>query len=153
MQILAFKGDAKSNRWGRVQHQGTFNANPLSAAAGVAVLAEIAKGQVHDHCNRLTDELVEGLRQVLAERGVTGIVHGYRSLVYLFLGSGLTLDNVYSVNTFPMQKLQLAMLLNGVHMIRGTTFVLSGAHSSRDIHMTVAAFDSSIRRLQLECSL
>ena len=38
MSYLATKPTAEENRRAKIAHAGTFNANPLSAAAGVAML-------------------------------------------------------------------------------------------------------------------
>ena len=43
-------GDERWNRYGRVSHSGTFNANPLCAAAGIAYLNLIATGEPTDAC-------------------------------------------------------------------------------------------------------
>jgi glutamate-1-semialdehyde 2,1-aminomutase len=40
-------GDAQWNRHGRVAQQGTFNGNPLSAAAGIACLTQVAAGEMN----------------------------------------------------------------------------------------------------------
>jgi len=43
--FLDYHADAQWNRHGRVAQQGTFNGNPLSAAAGIACLTQVATGK------------------------------------------------------------------------------------------------------------
>ena len=45
MALFDLTGDAYHDRFARVVHQGTFNGAPLSAAAGVAVLKQVATGE------------------------------------------------------------------------------------------------------------
>ncbi len=48
---LAF-GDAAWNEQHKIRHQGTFNANPLSAAAGIVTLEEVRTGAPQVQANR-----------------------------------------------------------------------------------------------------
>jgi hypothetical protein len=45
LAFLATKADPEENRRAKIAHPGTFNANPLTAAAGVAMLSAVADGQ------------------------------------------------------------------------------------------------------------
>ncbi len=153
MQILEFKDTAEANRLRRIAHPGTFNANPLSAAAGAACLSIIAKGEVHEQANRMTDRLREGLKQVLTARGVPGLVHGERSLLHVHLGRDLKPENLATAKTFPPRRLERAMLVNGVHFFSGHLLILSGSHTEEDVDKTIQAFDKAIQRLQGEGDL
>ena len=42
-------GDADYNRNSRIAHNGTFNANPISAAAGIAALKIVANEPINGH--------------------------------------------------------------------------------------------------------
>src|SRR5207249_1910821 len=46
MAMLGFRGDPTWDRASRVAHAGTFNANPLSAAAAIATLTLVADGSL-----------------------------------------------------------------------------------------------------------
>ena len=52
LAYLATKGDPSESRRTKISHHGTFNANPLSAAAGVAMLAAVADGQAIHRANQ-----------------------------------------------------------------------------------------------------
>jgi glutamate-1-semialdehyde 2,1-aminomutase len=49
LDCIHFRGQAEWDAHSRVAHQGTFNANPLSAAAAVAMLETIADGKPQAH--------------------------------------------------------------------------------------------------------
>src|SRR5690606_30967174 len=63
-------GAAASRKREKVQHPGTFNANPVSAAAGIAALDIVA---TTDACRRANDSaaaLRDGFNEILAVEGV-----------------------------------------------------------------------------------
>src|SRR4030088_2816510 len=70
LQVQTFKGELHKDRFERVLQQGTFNANPLSAAAGLTALEIVAEGWVTEQCNRTGEQLRAGLRDCLERRGV-----------------------------------------------------------------------------------
>src|SRR5256712_9694646 len=65
LAYLATKPDAKENRRSKIAHHGTFNANPLTAAAGVAMLGAVADGQGIRLANAQAAELRHGLHEIL----------------------------------------------------------------------------------------
>ncbi len=70
--IGAFGGEARYMEWvtkGAAQ-QGTFNGNPLSAAAGLAALTEVLTKDAYDHLGKLGRMLAEGCDRAIAETGV-----------------------------------------------------------------------------------
>ncbi len=70
--IGAFGGEARYMEWvtkGAAQ-QGTFNGNPLSAAAGLAALTEVLTKDAYDHLAKLGRMLAEGCDRAIAETGV-----------------------------------------------------------------------------------
>jgi glutamate-1-semialdehyde 2,1-aminomutase len=56
----------------RVAHLGTFNGNPLSMAAGVAVLTRILTRDAYPRLHALADRLTSGCQQVVDEFGLPG---------------------------------------------------------------------------------
>jgi glutamate-1-semialdehyde 2,1-aminomutase len=70
--IGAFGGDAAVMDYvtkGAAQ-QGTFNGNPLSAAAGYTALTEVLTRDAYDHLGKLGTLLAEGCRAAIAENGI-----------------------------------------------------------------------------------
>ena len=56
----------------RVAHLGTFNGNPLSMAAGVAVLTKILTRDVYPGLQALADRLTAGCQEVVDDFGLPG---------------------------------------------------------------------------------
>jgi glutamate-1-semialdehyde 2,1-aminomutase len=152
MDGLRFHADAESNRFKRMAHPGTFNANPLSAAAGVACLKLVDEGSGNAHAYEMCDRMKAGLQGVMAKRGVPGIVYGGQSILHCYLGSDLEPANMLTAKTFSEQKVELAMLVEGVHFL-GHRILLNASHSEADVDTAVAAFDRVIGRLQQEGAL
>ena len=65
MSLFDFTGDAERDRHRRVVHFGTFNASPLSAAAGIACLQQVATGEPIRKADRLAAQLRAGFEEVL----------------------------------------------------------------------------------------
>ena len=68
-----------------MKHPGTYNANPLSAAAGIACLALVATGEPNRVADARAEELRAGLRQLLARRGQPSWVNGESSVFHVVL--------------------------------------------------------------------
>jgi glutamate-1-semialdehyde 2,1-aminomutase len=70
--IGAFGGEARFMELvtkGAAQ-QGTFNGNPLSAAAGLAALTEVLTKDAYDHLGKLGTMLAEGCERAIEETGI-----------------------------------------------------------------------------------
>ena len=70
----------------KMRHPGTYNANPLSAAAGVATLARIATGEPNRKANETARLLKRRLNQLFAERFRDWIAYGDFSLLHIKAG-------------------------------------------------------------------
>ncbi len=137
-----------------VRHSGTWNANPLTAAAGVAACRLYRDGKVQKRVNELGAYLRQKGNQVLKERGINGRLYG-RSIVWLYLGP---IDYEPSDDIIPptrdVQKLLggvlikarlcLHLLHRGVATMGARFFILSVAHTKQDIDQTVKAFRDSL---------
>jgi glutamate-1-semialdehyde 2,1-aminomutase len=155
LQVQTFKGELHKDRFERVLQQGTFNANPLSAAAGLTALQIVGEGWATEQANQLGEQLRVGLRDCLERRGVAGAVLGEFSVFQILLGEGM--DD--AAETTDVQRLMAgrgavntlrkAMLLNGVDLMRSGGFT-SIAHQDADISQTLGAFDRSLEALQRE---
>jgi len=57
-----------------MMHAGTYNANPVVVAAGLAALRDVLTPYKYESMRSLSDKLAEGYRRILAKAGVPGIV-------------------------------------------------------------------------------
>ncbi len=156
MNLLLFK-DEKWNRFKRVTHQGTFNANPLCAAAGIATLNLLADGKLQEKAARLATELGKGMEGAINEKGISSCVYGESSVRHVYFGECElrgNCDRTVCLNTTKLRPtttgalLNQNLALNGVHPSgRGTDFYLSSEHTEKDVADTIKAFAISIDAL------
>ncbi len=164
MRRLATGEDAGDPR-GRIRHQGTYNANPLSAAAGVVCLELVAAGAPAVAAER-GRELLAALNQVFLSYATHGMTaYGEGSIVHLFadpavdvapgqVPAGLTVNALKrGGNPRLLNALRLAMQLNGTDLMRGRSAFVSAAHTSADVAATAAALADALGMLQLDFGL
>ena len=149
-------GDSGSSR---LAHPGTFNANPVSATAGIATLSKIANEPINAQADLMASRLKKGLRNALNKMEVTGQVHGLASVVHIALGVEAEDEDI---STVPHEELasatsgdisgplKLAMLNEGVDMMGGIGFMVSAVHTEEEIDRTSEAFERSLVALRNE---
>jgi len=162
VSMLEIRNDAAWNAERRVQHPGTFNANPLSAAAGAAMLRLVATGEHHRHADALNARLIPALNDVIQRENVAGGAYGLASYFHIVLGQGVPrprtgIEWPWSDGQLPPRmaglltmSLKRAMLNHGVDLMGGSGGFTSGVHSDDDIDRTVDAFKASLRELKAE---
>ncbi len=149
-------GDAAFNRDRRIAHNGTFNANPISAAAGIAALKIVATEPINDIANARAAQLKDGLNDLLGRMEIPGVATGITSLMFLHLGIDYEGDNDYCILT-PEQRaasmeperlrqLSLSLLNHGVQA--GNRFILTAAHTEDDIAQTIDAYERSLGEIR-----
>jgi glutamate-1-semialdehyde 2,1-aminomutase len=161
MSMLEFNVEGRRD-FRRISHPGTFNANPLSAAAGNACLGLILEGKVHPEINRKGEYLRKGLNDVIEDNGINGLAWGTTdSIIYVGIGideEDLEVSNIESFIKFQrkreanqkiMRVLEKALINRGIHPM-GSRFILSIAHSERDINVTIEMFNEALRDLKSE---
>src|SRR4051812_10931582 len=162
MRHIAFE-DADWNREHKIRHNGTFNANPLSAAAGVTTLAQVATGAPGARAARLGRQLIDGLNVLLRERGLRSwAAYGEASIFHLVAQSSVDFAPGELAPNTPMAELKsggdpellhllrLGLNNHGVDLMRGRSGFLSAAHSEEDIVATVAAFAATLDDIAAE---
>jgi glutamate-1-semialdehyde 2,1-aminomutase len=147
MELLAIKeGQAERNRFRRIAHPGTWNANPLSGAAGVTMLKMIADGQPQRKAEQAARRIAAGVNQKIEERGLQGCMHSASSVIHMFLGACQGCDRSICLDTNKHAlpgtdaALNKYLLQNGVHLQRGAIGFVSAVHSDEDIEQTVEVF-------------
>src|SRR5512136_890697 len=69
---------------GNVYHGGTYNAHPVSVAAGYATLEILSKSGTYSKIDRIGDSLFHGLRDEAADRGVDTWVESIGSMGQMY---------------------------------------------------------------------
>jgi glutamate-1-semialdehyde 2,1-aminomutase len=162
ISMLEIRNDSAWNAERRVQHPGTFNANPLSAAAGTAMLRLVATGEHHRHADALNGRLVPALNAVIERESVAGSVYGLASYFHVALGQDAprpsggiewTWDDGQLPPRMPAaltMSLKRAMLNHGIDLMGGSGGFTSGVHTDEDIDRTVKAFEASVHGMKAE---
>ncbi|MCX7382895.1 MAG: aminotransferase class III-fold pyridoxal phosphate-dependent enzyme [Alphaproteobacteria bacterium] len=165
LDLLDFKVSAAAGRE-KIGHPGTFNANPISAAAGIAALTLIAENDINGQANATCGALRDGLNGVLSAEAVRWAVYGTTSGFHLFLNPNnrdispgrfdpfdASFDELKSPPTKVVNRMRLAMLVNGVDLNPRLGGFTSSTHTAQDVADTVSAFRESIRMLKAEGEL
>lgn len=163
MQIMASRDDPEWDGTRRVAQGGTFNAQPVTAAAGIATLEAIATQGVNARADAMAERLKEGLNAAFNQNEVTGHAHGIASIIHVNLGADCgcdrgicTMDHGEIYKTMTVEKtraLRRANLVNGVDMMGGRAYLVSSAHDEGVIDQTVEAFSQSLKDLRAERAL
>ena len=147
MSIIAHRGDPDWDRTERVAHAGTFNANPLSAAAAIPTLELCADASLQARANKAGDELRRALADALKRAGAPGAVYGEASIYHVsFEGKpGLAgHDRPRRGNLYHL--LRCALLNHGVDCSLNHGWV-SAIHSDADLERTVRAYEQAFRAM------
>jgi len=161
LAMLEFRDDPGWNAGLRVAHPGTFNANPLSAAAGSTMLSMVAAGNYHQHADQLNERLIKDLNAVLDQTEIPGRIYGLASYFHILLGKDFPQDGdgtEWSVAAPPPPRMPSAltttlkrgMLNHGIDLMGGNGGFTSGVHTDEDISRTVAAFQATVREMKAE---
>jgi glutamate-1-semialdehyde 2,1-aminomutase len=164
MEMMIFSDDPAFNKSRRVPQAGTYNSNPLAAAAGAACLTKVADPAVHDHCDALASQLRKGINEAIVRHDVPAFAWGESSVFHVALGqpaSNMVADDFRfpeGVSTEFLKAsggdklgmmLEIGTLLEGVHVFHSGGMT-STAHTPDDIEMTVDAVDRVIGRMKDE---
>ncbi len=123
-----------------VHHAGTFAANPLAAAAGIAGLEEMTP-ELLEHLNGLGARLKQGFIEAIFGHKIHGYVVGEGSLVLMGLGE-LSMDP-RRAELPPAQK-EISRLLGLSLLVKGNFTPATGALWSISAPMTDAHIDKTV---------
>ena len=148
--------DFNSNR--RIGHNGTFNANPLSAAAGTTALELVATTPVNETTDAMATRLKDGLNDLLSRMEIPGCAAGVSSAIFLRLGVDHECDKEVCVLSPADQRIvddgarkeELTMALYNHGVDSGPRFLLGMKHSEQDIDDTVEAAERALAEVRAE---
>jgi glutamate-1-semialdehyde 2,1-aminomutase len=148
----------------KVAHPGTFNANPVSAAAGIATLEILAGTDACARANAYGAEVRTKMNAVLEEEAVKWAVHGSYSGMHVYTnpeGADIV-PSTFDAALFISQmidkprgegltgQVRMGLLVNGVDMNSGPSGTISAMHGEEEMATTVDAFRATIRALKRE---
>jgi len=135
----------------RVDHGGTYNANPMTMSAGLAAMSQMTP-QAFERLSSLGDRLRDGLRAALHDLGLPGTVGGTASMASLIF-SDTQYDNYRSL---PLRRHEAEMIYfvhrwllnNGVQIIPHGLMLLSTPMTADDIDFTIDQFKGAMTALK-----
>lgn len=151
----------------RIAHEGTHNAHPVSAAAGIATLKIIRDTDVCERASAMAKKIRDGMNEVLEEEGVPWCVYGVHSFFNFFTNP----DNrdirptTFDAGAVPVEwfktdkreallaKVRLAMLVCGIDLKSWRGGIVSAAHTDADVEATLTAWRKSLRMVKDEGDL
>lgn len=148
----------------KVAHQGTFNANPLAAAAAVAMLDEVATGEPNARADQAGMRLRAGMNQVLKDESAPWAVYGEASMFHIFTNPRrIALDPLAfdpgalgfaglkgAKDPGTANKLRVAMIAAGVDIMGAPGGLISAAHDDVAVDDTIEGFRKAVRMLKAE---
>jgi glutamate-1-semialdehyde 2,1-aminomutase len=161
--LLEFREENSRIAPPRIPHQGTFNAMPISAAAGLATLQQVRDTDAIDRANRVAAAIRDGMNATLRARGVRWCVYGRFSDFHVYPGDA-TVEDIYEgrvpaarlkggTATELLHKIRAGFLLYGVDVIGWPGGLVSAAHTEEDVARTIEAFDRTLHLLAAEGDL
>jgi len=159
VDLIAQRGDPEWDNTQRVYHPGTFNANPLSAAAGATCLELIAAEPVNARADAMAARLKAGLNEAFTRMEVPGHAYGIASMIHFTLAEG-DFDHEFGPDVNRRVKAAAAapavtaikrgLQNHGVDIMGRDAFLVSATHTEADIDATLAAFEATLTQARAE---
>ncbi len=149
----------------KIAHPGTYNANPLSAAAAVAALSLVRDEDLAEKANKTAAELRAALREVLVKEGVPWGIYGQSSTFLIYPNPyGDAVDpKTFDPLKVPFAKLKgargagsltgkirMGLMTHGVDIMAAPGGFVSATHGGAEIEKTVHALRETVRALKAE---
>ncbi len=157
IDMIAFRDDAAWDSQNRIAHPGTFNANPLSAAAGATCLEMIASQPINDRADAMAARLKKGLNAIFSKMEVAGHAQGLSSLIHITLRD---CDCDREMCTMPHREikaaagpeltmpLKRAMINGGADIMGRGSLIVSSTHREQDVDRTLEAFEGALSAMR-----
>jgi glutamate-1-semialdehyde 2,1-aminomutase len=130
-----------------IRHSGTYNANPLTAAAGIATLEHLTPGRFA-RLRHLADRLVEGATRVLREAGVPASLAQAESMFNLHAlpAPATTYAEIRRQDRALLKALHLGLLAAGIQITPTGMGSLSTVMDESHVDAFVEALRHAARR-------
>ena len=148
----------------KITHQGTFNANPLSAAAGVAALEIVGTTDACAIANGYADELRRRVNEVFEEEHVPWAAYGLFSNFHIFTNPDRRkivptrfdpleqpVETLFGKSQASLvHKFRLATMVGGVDFSGSPVGITSATHGEAELEDTLKTVRNAVRMLKQE---
>lgn len=148
----------------KIAHPGTYNANPLSAAAAVTALTLVRDEDLAEKANRTAAELRKALTEVLVKESMPWGIYGQASTFLIYPNSAG--DKIDPATFDPLKvpfsklkggrsgplpgKIRMGLMTHGVDVMGSPGGFVSAMHGGAEIEKTVHALRETVRALKAE---
>ena len=131
----------------RLPHGGTYNANPVSMAAGHAAM-RLLTSEAYEHINALGQAFRSGISDVLELTGVSGTAEGQYSIFALALDDPDLADTAPRGHVYRSAGLHRYMVEHGYWLSPGMLGVCSTIMTMSDVDRFCATLQAGIQALK-----
>ena len=159
VDMIAHRGNPEWDNGQRVYHPGTFNANPLSAAAGATALELIASQPINRQADARAAQLQAGLNETLGRLEIPGHAYGIASMIHLTLadftdgreiGPAAHRQLSEAAASPAATAMKRGLQNRGVDIMGRDAFLVSSTHTESDIDQTIGAFEETMAAVRAE---
>ena len=133
-----------ARRAGSISHGGTFNGNPVAAAAGLATLRELTP-DVYARLDDLGARLGRQVAEAIERGGIDARVEVAGSLFQVFVGED---SSSFATGVTAQASLFLGLLLDGVYLAPRGMGAIPAIATEADVDALGAATGEALRALQ-----
>ncbi len=137
---------------GKVFNAGTFNANPVTMAAGLATIEVLEEGEVYSIANRAAEKLAKVLDDAAGRSGLEHCVNRIASMFQIFFTKGPVRDyrSASRSNKKKYVKFHEELLKRGIFVPPSQFEVMftSGSHTDEVVERTAGAFEEVLGKLE-----
>ncbi|MGA2230197.1 MAG: aspartate aminotransferase family protein [Tepidisphaeraceae bacterium] len=131
-----------------VKHGGTYNGNPICAAAGLATLRNLAREDVQERLRGHGERLMEAIRRAGRDYRVPCVVQGLGSMFQVIFISGQPRHyrDLFAADTVRYGAFRQELLVRGIHANSSglACWFVSAAHTHEDGDVAVRAIDEAM---------
>jgi glutamate-1-semialdehyde 2,1-aminomutase len=133
----------------RIKHGGTYNGNPICAAAALFTLRTLADRAVQDRIRRHGEAVMEALRRAARDAHVPCIIQGLGSMFQIVFAEvpPVHYRDLYRADMKRYEAFRNALLVRGIHCNTSplACWFVSAAHTDDDLEQTTAAIETSMK--------
>ena len=137
--------DPRAEHFGPLFPMGSFCANPLAMAGGIAFMEELEKGNYIANSIARAADLAKGINEITARLKIDVSAHALYSIVHFGLNGKFDMSQVLEVFEFDLM-IRLGLLLGnpGAVVLPGHVY-MSGVVTEKDIQKSLAAFETAFK--------